>query len=100
MAWFDIFSRKKETTASVAKDRLQIIISRERHTLGGGGADYLPQLQRDLLEVIRRYEHVDLDQVTVQVDKRNEGEVLALNIILPEGEDGGEDRIRTAAACA
>lgn len=98
MNWFDLLIRRKPTTASVAKDRLQIIIARERRTLAGKGGGYLPKLQQELLEVISRYEGVDLDQVTVSVDKRGEGEVLELNITLPEGPaDSPRPSARTPA---
>ena len=35
----------------------------------GGGADYLPQLQQELLAVIARYEKIDLPNVTVNLDR-------------------------------
>ena len=48
-------------------------------------ADYLPQLQQELLAVIARYEKIDLSNVTVNLDRHGGGEVLELNITLPEG---------------
>jgi len=50
MGLFDFLNRKK-TTAETAKNRLQIIIAQERSHRGG--PDYLPLLQRELLEVIK-----------------------------------------------
>ena len=41
------FLRKKKDTASVAKERLQIIISHERQKQNA--PDYLPQLQKEIL---------------------------------------------------
>jgi cell division topological specificity factor len=45
----------EKKTASVAKERLQIILARER--VGGSNAqpDYLPALQRELMAVISKY---------------------------------------------
>jgi cell division topological specificity factor len=83
MAWYDIF-RSPPPTASVAKDRLQIIVARERHALSGQTIGYLPQLQQELLQVIAKYEKVDLDQVSVSIDRRDNAEILELNIILPD----------------
>jgi cell division topological specificity factor len=74
---------KKQNTASVAKERLQIIVARERSTRGG--PDYLPQLQEELLQVVRKYVPVDQDAVNVQVDRESGCEILELNITLPEG---------------
>ena len=56
MGMFD-FLRAKKNTAETAKNRLQIIIAQERTSRGA--PDYLPLLQRELLEVIRKYVSVD-----------------------------------------
>jgi len=86
MAFFDLFFRRKNSeTASLAKDRLQIIVARERASTGERGApSYLPRLQQELLEVIAKYERLDLDQVSVNLDRRGGAEVLEINIVLPE----------------
>ncbi len=59
MGFFD-FIRRTSKTASVAKDRLQIIVARERVATRQGKIDYLPQLQQELLQVIAKYEKIDL----------------------------------------
>jgi len=83
MAWYDVFRAKKQT-ASTARDRLQIIVARERHTTSGATVGYLPQLQQELLQVIAKYETVDLDQVHVSIDRHGDADVLELNIPLPD----------------
>jgi cell division topological specificity factor len=83
MAIFDFF-RKRTQTAQTAKDRLQIIVARERASTGGRAPSYLPKLQQELLEVIAKYEKLDLDQVSVNLDRRDGAEVLEINIVLPE----------------
>jgi len=82
MSFFDYF-RKRPKSASMAKDRLSIIVARERAGTRTG-ADYLPQLQQELLAVIARYEKIDLSNVTVNLDRHGGSEVLELNITLPE----------------
>ncbi|MBL7249194.1 cell division topological specificity factor MinE [Alloalcanivorax sp. C16-2] len=84
MSIFSYLLPKKEKSASVAKERLQIIVARERSTRGG--PDYLPQLQEELLMVVRKYVPVDQDAVNVQVDRDSGCEILELNITLPEQE--------------
>jgi len=84
MSFFDIFRRSRKTTASVARDRLQIIVARERTSTRALG--YLPQLQQELLQVIAKYETIDLEAVEVNLDKTGDCEVLELNIVLPEPE--------------
>jgi cell division topological specificity factor len=79
------YFRKSPKSASLAKDRLSIIVARER-TGTKRGPDYLPQLQQELLAVIARFEKIDMSNVTVSVDKSGDTEVLELNIVLPDGQ--------------
>jgi len=88
MAIFDFFRRKPDS-AQLAKDRLQIVVARERASTGDRVQSYLPQLQRELLEVIAKYEKLDLDMVSVALDKKGEAEVLEINIVLPEEKRPG-----------
>lgn len=80
MGFLDYFRRSK-TSASIAKDRLQIVIARER-TVTRDAPDYLPALQQELLQVIAKYELIDLSQVNISVDKNGDTEVLELNVVL------------------
>jgi len=80
------FLKAKKNTASIAKDRLRIIIAQERSTLGG--PDYLPLLRRELLEVIRKYVNVDVDAVNISLDRDSGHEVLELSVALPEHKPG------------
>jgi hypothetical protein len=45
---------------------------------------YLPQLRQELLQVLAKYENLDLDQVTVNVESQGGCEVLELNVILSD----------------
>jgi cell division topological specificity factor len=74
----------------VAKERLQIIVARERSQRGG--PDYLPMLQNELLAVIRKYVEVDDDALRMQLDRAGDCEVLELNITLPEGAGSARAR--------
>src|SRR3954454_20655750 len=77
------YFRKAPKTASIAKDRLSVIVARERASTRGG-PDYLPQLQQELLAVLAKYENIDLHNVSVKLDKTGDCEVLELNITLPD----------------
>lgn len=76
------FLRKKKTTANVARERLQIIISHERQK--NNAPDYLPTLQQEILDVISKYVDIDKDQVKVQIDKMGDHSVLELNVTMPD----------------
>lgn len=81
MSFIDYFSTKKGNTAELAKERLQIIVAHERNQRHK--PDYLPQMQKDIVEVIRKYIDIDLDQVDVQLDNNGSCSVLELNVTLP-----------------
>lgn len=78
--------RKKSNAASIAKERLQIIISHER-AQQQRGPDYLPKLQQEILDVIAKYIKVDRDQVIVQLERIGDNAVLELNVTIPETTD-------------
>lgn len=82
MGLFDLFKAKKNT-AETAKNRLQIIIAQER--VQRGGPDYLPLLQRELLEVIKKYVNIDAEAVKVDLIKDGQHDVLDISVALPEG---------------
>ncbi len=85
MGLFDFLLNKNKNSASIAKERLRIIVAQERSRRGG--PDYLPLLQRELLEVIRKYVSVDADAVKVDLVKDGEHDVLDISVSLPEGAD-------------
>lgn len=74
--------RRNPPSASLAKERLRIIVAQERSTRNA--PDYLPLLRRELLEVIRKYVNVDPDAVQVVVEKEEGHEVLELSVSLPQ----------------
>lgn len=91
MSLIDFF-RRGPRPANLAKERLSIIVARERAATRGG-LDYLPQLQQELLAVLAKYEVIDLQNVSVTLDRRDDCEVLELNVVLPEKpEDAGASR--------
>ena len=75
---------EKKKSASVAKERLQIILARER--VGGSGAqpDYLPALQRELMAEVSKYVSINPEDIKVQLERQDNLEVLEVKIELPE----------------
>ncbi|VFS63008.1 Cell division topological specificity factor [Raoultella planticola] len=57
MALLDFFLSRKKNTANIAKERLQIIVAERRR--GDAEPHYLPQLRKDILEVICKYVQID-----------------------------------------
>ncbi|GAA0555200.1 MAG TPA: cell division topological specificity factor MinE [Rheinheimera sp.] len=83
MSLLDYFRSNKKNSANTAKERLQIIVAHERRKRNS--PDYLPQLERDILEVIRKYVDISPEQIAVSLEKRDdELSVLELNVTFPE----------------
>lgn len=82
MGIFDFLKPRAPSTASLAKERLRIIVAQERSQRGT--PDYLPTLRRELLEVIRKYIHVDPEAVQVKVSHEGDHELLELAVALPD----------------
>ena len=76
------YLKKRNQTASVAKERLQIIISHERSQRNT--PDYLPKLQEEILEVIAKYVPINKQKVSVNVERIGNGSVLELNVSMPD----------------
>lgn len=83
MSLLDYFrSSRSRGTASVAKERLQILVAHdrsERHR-----PSYLPKLKGEILDVIRKYVEVDMSAVSVNYEQDASREILELNIVLPD----------------
>jgi len=83
MSLLDYFRSSKKSTANTAKERLQIIVAHERRRRNS--PDYLPQLERDILEVIRKYVDISPEDIAVSLEQRgDELSVLELNVTFPE----------------
>jgi cell division topological specificity factor len=84
MSLFSFLLGEKKKTASVAKERLQIILAHERSSLGGKRPNYLPELQRELIAVISKYVSIKAEDIKVNLEKQDDLEVLQVKIELPD----------------
>ncbi|MDR0576102.1 MAG: cell division topological specificity factor MinE [Candidatus Accumulibacter sp.] len=81
-----LFSRlfgNKPKSATLAKERLQLIIAHERSGLPGK-KDFLPEMQKELIAVISKYVSIAPEDIKVSLEKQGNYEVLEVNIVLPE----------------
>ena len=83
MSLLQRFFATKPTSASVAKERLSLILARESAS-GTSGYDFIPELQRELLAVLSKYVQVDLNDIVVQRERQGNLDVLEVKIELPE----------------
>ena len=91
MSLLDLIFGRKKTSASVAKERLKIILAHERGSdeLGvmGQAPSWLPQLQQELVEVVAKYIHINKEDLKVNIEKRDNLELLEINITMPEKDE-------------
>ncbi|HTH98975.1 MAG TPA: cell division topological specificity factor MinE [Stellaceae bacterium] len=91
-----LFGAKKPATASVAKERLQIVLAHERGRRDA--PDFLPVLQQELLAVVAKYFHVQDEMIKIQVERSGETSVLEINVeldkarIKPRGEAAAKEQ--------
>lgn len=86
MGIFDFLKPRAPNSASLAKERLRIIVAQERAQRDA--PDYLPMLRRELLEVLKKYVNVDPDAIQVKVSQEGGHELLELSVALPDKPGG------------
>jgi len=86
MSLLEFFRPQKKTSASLAKERLQIIVA-ERRSADDPAPTYLPQLKEDILKVIGKYVAVEPSMVDLSFEQKDDDiSVLELNVKLPDEE--------------
>src|SRR5207248_3984476 len=65
-------------SAAIAKERLKIVLAHER--AGSHAPDFLPRLQKELIDVVGRYVEIRDDMIGVSPGKSGETSVLEMNI--------------------
>lgn len=84
MSWLSFILGQNKKSASLAKERLQIILAHERSERSPRGPDYLPALQRELLAVVAKYMQVRPEDIQVSIERDRNVEVLEVKIELPQ----------------
>ena len=74
--------RKKSNTAKIAIERISFVLVRD----ATDGPDFLPDLQKELIEVISRYVKVNAEDIKVSLDKHDSLEVLEVKIEMSQDE--------------
>lgn len=83
MGFLSFFLGEKKNSATVAKERLQLILAHERNGRNSS-PNYLPDLQRELLAVISKYVSVNPEDIKVLLERQGNLEVLEVKIELPD----------------
>ena len=72
----------KPKTASMAMERLQVIIARERKD--SDNHDFLPALHQELIAVISKYTRVNPQDIEISLERQGNLEVIDINVTLPD----------------
>ncbi len=83
MSLLNFFRTRRASSASVAKERLQILVAHE-HGQHRTSHSYLPMMQEELLAVISKYVNINPDDLKVTLEQNEHEEILELNIVLPD----------------
>jgi cell division topological specificity factor len=76
---FSLFGRK--TTAPVARERLQILLSHERTT--NCNADLIALLQKEVLAALAKHIDVDPSKVQIKMERREDVSLLEIDVEIP-----------------
>jgi cell division topological specificity factor len=80
MSLFGFLNRR--STAPVARERLQVLLSHER-ALTGGKSDLAVVLREEILAVIAKHIEIDRDKVQVKMDRGASMSTLEIDVELP-----------------
>jgi cell division topological specificity factor len=70
---------RPRSSAPVARDRLQIVLSHERH----GQSDLLALLREEVLAAVTKHVMIDRDSIQVHMDRGETVSSLEINIEIP-----------------
>jgi cell division topological specificity factor len=79
MNLLQIFRRQR--SAPVARERLQLLLAHER--MAAGNSDLLTLLREEILEVIAKHIKVDRDKVNVKFDRGGDVSTLEIDVEMP-----------------
>jgi len=77
----NFFQKDSCQSADVARERLKVMISQDR--MQRNQPDFLPRLQRELVEVIRRYTQSEQDEIQVSYHSLPQRSQIELNVSWP-----------------
>src|SRR5436305_15224876 len=78
MRLFGFLFPSRPTSAAIAKERLKIVLAHER--AGSKAPDFLPKLQRELIDVVGRYVEIRDDMIRVNLGQSGGTSLLEINI--------------------
>ena len=72
---------RRQRTAPVARERLQVLLAHER--MAGGHSELLNLLREEILAVIAKHIKVDSDKVNIKLDRGADISTLEIDVEMP-----------------
>jgi cell division topological specificity factor len=78
MRLLNLLFSERRTSAVIARERLKIVLAHERASRQA--PDFLPVLQKELLDVIGRYVEIRSDMIRVNLGRSGDTSLLEINV--------------------
>jgi cell division topological specificity factor len=75
---------KKQNTASIAKIRLETVLSKDH---ANRRVDFLPQMESEIVAVLTKYMNISPNDICCNIDDNDGEQTLELNVNLPKDEE-------------
>ena len=82
MSLFNLF--RKQKSAPLARERLQVLLAHER---ASSGSDLVAILREEILGGIAKHVQIDGDRVHVKMDRDEHFSILEIDVEIPLGAD-------------
>lgn len=82
MSIFQLF--RKQRSAPMARERLQVLLAHER---ASAGSDLVSMLREEILAVIAKHVQLDNDKVQVKMDRDEHVSILEIDVEIPLDAD-------------
>ncbi len=98
MDFFKIFSRKKDNSKTVAKERLKLVLVHDRADIS---PKLLEQMEQDIIKLISKYVEIDEEELDVKLTKMKKDKdkspvsTLVANIPIIKVKEEYKDEITT-----
>ncbi len=86
MRLLDLIFPERRSSAVIARERLKIVLAHERASRDA--PDFLPILQKELLDVVGRYVEIRSDMLRINLGREGDTSLLEINVEI----DGGRPR--------
>ena len=93
MNLLDLF--RKKSSAPVARERLQVLLSHERSVIGK--SDLIAVLQEEILAVIAKHVAVDREAVQIKLDRGESMSMLEIDVEVPLNAKPKTEAVRASA---